>query len=242
MKRLFKTAPLVCAAALALLVSARPAAAQTTLGTFTFDDNLFGDTLIQSDGGTFANHNWLNTVNANPGSPGYLTGANFNTGIANIGVGGAPVYTIGYNTPILNDLGADLAIVSARFSADTFDLAVSTDGVNFTSTQSFAPATAVNTGVGRTYYYNGNGPFSSTLFATGVDLSAFGIAQGASISAVRITGLPEADLIRVAGFRAATSAVPEPSSALLFLPGLAAFGLLKLRKKKVSETEEMPAA
>src|SRR5262245_34517342 len=62
-------------------------------------------------------------LNGNPGSPGFLTGANFNTGIANIP--GAPVYTIGYNTSITNGPGADFGVVTARFSTnDTITLTI----------------------------------------------------------------------------------------------------------------------
>ena len=57
-----------------------------TLGSFNFNDSQFGNTLGESDGGTFSDNNWLNVVNANPGNPGALTGANVNTGIANIGL------------------------------------------------------------------------------------------------------------------------------------------------------------
>jgi hypothetical protein len=99
-------------------LSMTPAVASTvSLGPFSFESSEFGNTLAQSDGGIFANANWLNVINANPGSPGFLTGANFNTGIANIGLGGeSPVYTIGYTTPITNGPSADFGVVTARFS------------------------------------------------------------------------------------------------------------------------------
>ena len=173
------------------------------LGTFTFSNDQFGNTLSESDGGVFRNGNWLNIVNSNPGTPGALTGPNFNTGIANIGFNGSsPVYTIRYNTPIVNGSNADLGIVSARFSTnDTFRLAVSTDGTNFTAFVNFGPELAVSTGVGVSYFYApSGGPFPSTLVVTPVDLSAFGLASGASVSAIMITSSPEGDLIRVAGF------------------------------------------
>jgi hypothetical protein len=105
MKKLF----CLCAGVLA---AAGAQAGGVTLGTFTFNDQQFGDTLTQSDGGTFLASNWLNIVNANPGSPGALTGANFNTGIANIGnTGGTVDYAIGYNTPIVNGAGNDFGLV-----------------------------------------------------------------------------------------------------------------------------------
>lgn len=217
----------------AVLLIAGPGRADVILGPYDFSSTLFGNTLVQSDGGTFAAINWLNVVNADPGSPGYLTGANFNTGIANIGIfGQTPLYTIGYNNAIFNVAGDDLGIVTARYSTnDTITLAVSTDGVNFTPNQAFGPGLAVNTGVSTSYFYGGGVSFGATLFVTPIDLSAFGIANGASIVAVRITGSPELDLIRVAGFANAVGpgAVPEPTTLAVF--GLGAVGLLAARRR-----------
>ena len=209
-----------------LMVLVAQSALPVTLDGFIFNDLQFGNTLLESDGGAFQNNNWLNVVNANPGNPGALTGANFDTGIANIGLGGtAPVYTIGYNTVTANNAGADLGIVSARFSTnDTFTLAVSTDGLHFSSPINFGPALAVSTGVGRTYYYGDGTPYSATLFVTPVDLSAFGLASGATISAVQVTAFPEGDLIRIAGL------VPEPSTAALLGMGLVSLAFLPRRR------------
>ncbi|HEX5875706.1 MAG TPA: hypothetical protein VFY60_13750 [Pyrinomonadaceae bacterium] len=192
-------------ATLAFFVEATPGSIQAqTLGQFTFNDQQFGNFLTESDGGSFRNTSWLNVVNANPGNPGALTGANFDTGIANIGLSGGLNYIIHYDTPIRNGLGDDLGIVSARFSTnDTFHLAVSTDGTNFTPFVSFGPELAVNSGVVKTYFFGSTiqGPFTPTLFVTPVDLSVFGLPLGGTISAVKITSSPEGDLIRVAGFR-----------------------------------------
>ena len=58
-----------------------------------------GDTLVESDvssSSTFRARNWLNVVNSDPGNPGALTGGNFDTGIANIGLfqgGPTVIYT-----------------------------------------------------------------------------------------------------------------------------------------------------
>lgn len=177
--------------------------AALTLGPVNFNDSQFGDALLESDGGAFRSGHWLNIVRSDPGNPAALTGPNVDTGIGNIGLdGNPPIYTIFYNTPITNGSGMDLGIICARFSSDSFDLAVSTNGTNFTPFISFGPAFGVDTGAPKSYYYGGapdQGLFPSILFVTPVDLSLFGLAQNATISAVQITSLPQGDLIRVAG-------------------------------------------
>jgi hypothetical protein len=209
-----------------LALAGTPAsAAPVPLGPFVFDSTEFGNTLLQSDGGTFAANNWLNIVNADPGSPGYLTGANFNTGIANIGLGAMPSYTIGYTTPIVNGSGADLGVVTARFSTnDTITLTINGVAMNF------GPALAVPTGVPEVYFYNGTGPFTATLFVTSIDLSSFSVPLGSGVNSITVTGSPELDLIRVAGF--ATTAVPEPASIALIGSGLFGFAVLYRRSRK----------
>jgi len=195
------------AAIAGLLLLGVESALPITLGPFIFNDLQFGDSLSESDGGTFRNANWLNIVNENPGNPGALTGANFDTGIANIGLTGTPVYTIGYNTVIANNTGADLGIVSARFSSDTFTLAVSTDGIHFTDSIDFGPELAVDSGAGNSYFYAGGGPFDAELFVTPVDLDVFGLASGETITAVRVTSFPEGDLIRIAGLTSIANSI-----------------------------------
>jgi hypothetical protein len=212
------------AAAVSLSALFSVAHADVVLGAYNFNSQQFGNTLSQSDAGAFASGNWLNTANVNPGSPGYLTGANFNTGIANIGINGNPTYTIGYNTPIVNGAGADLGIVVARYSSDTIRIHVSSDGgSSYSGFQSYGPGGAVDTGVGKTYFYGGSGPYSAELFVMAVDLSDFGVALGTSVDMVQFTGSPQLDLIRIAGFGDPATSVPEPAS--LAMVGLALAGL-----------------
>lgn len=219
-------------AALALTAAAG-AHADVVLGSYDFNSAQFGDTLAQSDGGTWAAGNWLNVANGDPGSPSYLTGANFNTGIANIGLGGnAAVYTIGYSTAISNGTGSDLGIVTARFSvSDSVTIEVSTDGgITFSAAKTYAPGAGVDSGSDCLYYYGagGGGQFSCDLFVTEVDLSDLGVSDGAAVNAIRVTGAPELDLVRVAGF-ADANGVPLPGTLALTGLGLLLAGALRRR-------------
>ncbi len=217
-----------------LAIAAAPAMAQTTLGAYTFNNSLFGNTLTASDGFTQANSNWLNTVSANPGSPAFLTGVNFNTGIANIGLAGIQQYTIGYNTAIVNGAGADLGVVMARFSADPFNIAFSTDGITFSPSINYAAATAVSTGDSRNYFYGVGNNYVAALFVQSVDLSDFGFATGANIVAARISSDKQLDLVRVAGFGDGVTVTPEPSSYAMMVGGLLALGVAARRRKRVA--------
>ena len=233
-----------------LCVAWSGAGAQTTLGSFTFSDGLFGSSLIESDGGAWSSGANIHTAAAIPTNPGYLTGVGFNTGIANIN---RITYTIGYGSGIFNNAGDDLGVVTARFSADTFDIAVSTDGTTFGAAQRYLPGSGIATGESRAYLFAGNaGRWNANLFIQPLDLSGFGLGAGEFITAVRITGYKEFDLIRVAGFDSAveelpmtpmledfsnrifeegpTTVTPEPGTYALMAAGLA--GLFGVTRRK----------
>jgi hypothetical protein len=221
------------AAIIALAVLSSGASADVMLGTYNFNSSTFGNTLTESDGGLWSGNHWINTSNVNPGNPGYLTGANFNTGISNIGlVGSPPVYGIGYGTPIVNGAGADLGIVTLHGSlTDTIRMDVSEDGGStYAGFLSFAPALANSTGVTYAIIFTGGiqNPSEVELFVTEVDLSDYGIALGGSINFVRVSGSPELDLLRVAGF-GDPNVVSEPGS--LALAGLGGLVFAALRRR-----------
>lgn len=217
----------LCAAGLAFAGQAQA----ITLGGFEFDDGEFGDTLSESDGGAFSAGNWLNTTNVDPGNPDYLTGANFETGVANIGLSGrGAIYTIGYTGGVDNDSGFDLGVVTARYSTnDSITIELSLDGITFFAPINLGPLQAVATGVNKSYFYGGGGPFGAELYVTSIDLSDYGFGAGDTLKAVRVTGSPELDLIRVAGFGA--GGVPEPGTWALMIMGfgLAGAGLRRRR-------------
>lgn len=207
--------------------------APISLGSFTFDDQLFGDSLVESDGGTHRSNNWLNVVSADPGNPAVFTGANFNSGIANMI--GSVTYTIHYGTSIVNQTGDDFGIVAARFSPDDFFVEVSTDnGATFSSQQVISAAVGVSTGVPTSYYYVGAGPYSATLFVYALDFALFGVADGAGVNAIRISS-EGGDLIRVGGFTALEeTAVPEPATFALMGAALGVLALVRSRRSSTA--------
>lgn len=205
-----------------VMCSGPAVAAPVMLGAFSFDSALFGNSLIESDGGFRSINSFLNAAgNVAPGNPAVLTGVGFGTGVANIHLSDVN-YTIGYASPIRNNAGADFGVVTARFSTtDTIRLTINA------TQRDYGPSLAVATGSGA-YYFFGDRFHETMRYVTPIDLSDFGVAPGAGVTMINVTGAPELDLIRVAGFTSAAQDLPEPATFALL--GLGVLGLYLLRR------------
>lgn len=188
------------------------------LGSFNFDAAKMGDYLIESDGGSHRAANWLNLANVDPGNPGALTGANFDTGVANMS--GSITYTIGYNSAIVDQVGDDLGIVVARYSFDDVRFRLN-DGSAWTSWFALGSGTAVSTGVMKNYWYAGGGPYVAELWVHALDMSAYGVSMVKEIEIGDNGQSPQLDLVRAGGL------VPEPGT----MTALALGALALLRRK-----------
>ena len=214
--------------------SPTPAKAAVPLGPFAFDDQAFGTEWYSNRGFWQVGSLWINVLNAKPdvgglgpikgGSTGIVVGSNFDTGLW---LYFADHVTIYYKTPILNRPGNDFGLV---VTSDT-----TTDGygvfrlsVKGGSPVDFAESLLVHTGVSRTYYYTGSGPYPRELLVLPVDLSAFGIPEGGSAAQISLTSFdrlpchfctsPVIGLIRIAGFADRSPArVPALSPPILAL-------------------------
>jgi hypothetical protein len=130
---------------------------------------------------------------------------------------------------IINGAGADFAIWEAGAPAEPFLLAVSTDGgVTFSASQSFdtTPTNPLDTSSG----FPTNVGF--------VELSLFGLAPGAQVDAVRVSGLftgvggSGPDLLAIAALNAGapTGNIPEPATLTVLGLGLAGIAFMRRRR------------
>lgn len=224
-KRFFKTAPLVGAAALALV--GRPVAAQTTIDTTT------------GWNGTSAIVAW----GPSAGTPNY--GQTFTVGADNVldnftfYLRGDPFSFRGYvaqwtNGPGIGPVLFQSAPVALGSSLQTYTF--TTGGLGLTTGATYIAFVSA-------FGLGGSGRGAAGW--SGLDTYGGGGStwNGSANYANWNAGVNGEDFPFRATFSPGGDAVPEPTSALLFLPGLAAFGLVRLRKKKQREMEaEAPAA
>ncbi|MEW6303553.1 MAG: PEP-CTERM sorting domain-containing protein [Verrucomicrobiota bacterium] len=198
------------------LVLSAPAA--ETIGPWTVTATPGSATLISGGGGSFQ---WLNVVNTPVTLNDAFTGFSVvDDGFANADSGTVLEFGFGPGVAV-NGPGADLVIFDARYDAGDYALSTSLD--NFIQELVYPAAVFAFTGESRSYYYNSGGPYSAQIWAAGVDLSDLGVADGASVSGVRLR------TVNSSGDPIGLAVVPEPGTLGLIAAGL--FGLLCRRRQ-----------
>jgi hypothetical protein len=172
--------------------------------------------LVSGGGGQY--FDWLNVVNAPVTIEEAFTGYGIlDDGYANFSPD--TVVELGYAGGMLrNGPGDDLALLDARFDANSFGVATSID--EFQSELLLLANAFVHTGETIQYYYGGFPlPYTATIWGVAFDLSALGVPEGAVVDAIRVRSIERdgGDLIGVGSIRD----VAEPSSFVLLLSGMA---------------------
>lgn len=154
------------------------------------------------------------------------------------------VWSVNFNAPIFNRPGFDLVLVDWSNSADgdSFNVSLTSGGatVNYNTTTSgkvlsasgstvtsrFASGTSVaNLAAAESVALSANGTTSVSNFVfVGIDLTALGVASGASISDLYFSGGSGIDPVSIFGL----PNVPEPASIGLLSAGL----LVMLRRRR----------
>jgi hypothetical protein len=207
---------LACSALLAsisLLASPPPASAAVTIAGFTFDDDAGADEITLLPGGPANFTDCAAGIFTAPSLPALTPDQSadvvLTTGIMETWIlGGATFDAAFIDNVIVNDAGPDLVVFEIGVT-ENFELAVDPGTGIFTAFQTFA-----FTATGFANSCTDFAPFNG-INATTVDLSAFGIAPGASVSVIGINTLGSPDSFigaDIAGIFALNSApaVPGP--------------------------------
>ena len=150
-----------------------PGEAQIVLGPWTFEDIDFADVATIVDGGGATPFCCADLQAA-------LTGFSPDTMLANIGIsaGSSNLYQLDFvDRQAINQAGDDLAFFDARYSADSYEIAVRPAGGAFTPFRPYLAAAFVDT----------NAPTSciQSVWGVGIELDDFGLPPGAIVDALR---------------------------------------------------------
>ena len=127
---------------------------------------------------------WLNVRNAPVSvAEAFTLSPLADTGYANATPG--TIVEVGFTPAVVNAPGPDLVMFDARFDDGSYG--ISTDADGFTTEVILATTDFIDSGLVKVYYYelNPGGISSAGVHGAEIDLSALGVAAGASITRVR---------------------------------------------------------
>lgn len=157
-----------------------------------------------------------------------LTGYSPHQGLLNIGMPGrANDFQLDFvDMPIVNVAGPDFVFFEARFSSDSYNIAVRPAGGGFTPYLAFSDALFVATGEVGPHGMSDHGYELGYLYGLPIDLNDFGLAPGVAVNSIRFRAGVGVEGIQGDPVMAA-ALVPEP--ATLALLALGAFALIVRR-------------
>jgi hypothetical protein len=90
---------------------------------------------------------------------------------------------------VVNTPGDDLVMFDSRYGCNNYSFSTEYDG--FVATVDKLWMAFEDTGVDRSYYYRGSGPYHVDVIAAGIDLSSLGVPPGASVDRVRFIAISD---------------------------------------------------